>query len=306
MISVLILTYNEAVNIGPCLESIPWRDDVHVLDSGSSDGTPALAEAAGATVHERPFDDYARQRNFGLGLTFRHPWVLMLDADERMTPVLAAEIATVLKQPDAGSDGGLCLLRVRRQDMFMGRWIRRASGYPTWFPRLFRVGHVTVERSVNEAYVTEGSFGHLDGHIVHHPFAKGLDWWIDRHNRYSTMEADVLARERADQPVRRGELVSADPVQRRAALKRLIYRLPGRPLLMFLGLYLWRRGFLDGRAGFHYCMLRAFYEYMIEIKMKTGGAHVAHDIVNGPSGAERVAPDRSEPCRRAGHFAGRI
>ncbi len=270
MISVLVLTYNEAANIGACLDSIPWRDDVHVLDSHSSDRTRAIAEAAGAVVHERPFDDYASQRNFGLGLDFHHRWVLMLDADERMTPALAEEIAERIALPDAGPGGDLCMLRVRRRDMFMGRWIRRASGYPTWFARLVRAGRVRVQRSINEEYVADGGVGHLDGHIVHFPFAKGMAWWIDRHNRYSTMEAEELCRERERRRVRISGLVDRDPVVRRAVLKQLVYRLPGRPLLVFVGLYFGRLGFLDGRAGFHFCVLRAFYEYMIAIKSITG------------------------------------
>ncbi len=270
MISALILTLNEERNIGDCIAALPWRDDVRVLDSVSTDRTAEVAAAHGAKVVVRPFTNYADQRNFGLAFPWDNEWIVCLDADERMTPDLAAEIERTVEgaAPDAA------LYRVRRRDMFMGRWLRRASGYPTYFPRLFRRGRVRVLREINEIYEADGAAFSLQGHIEHFPFNKGLDWWFERHNRYSRMEAVALLGERT-QPLRLGEMLSADPGARRAALKRLAYRLPGRPVLVFLYLYLVRGGVLDGAPGFHYASMRLAYEIMIDAKLaaaQRGGA----------------------------------
>jgi glycosyltransferase involved in cell wall biosynthesis len=265
-ISVLILTLNEANNIAACIASLPWRDDVHVLDSDSTDATGEIAQAAGAALHTRGFDTYAAQRNFGLALPFKNEWIVSLDADERMTPELAAEIERRIGTADAAET----MYQVRRKDMFLGRWLRRSSGYPTWFARAFRRGRVQVTRDVNEEYHTDGKIGRLDGHIVHYPFSKGVAWWFERHNRYSTMEAATLSRERGTRPLRLLDVLSGEPARRRAALKQIAYRLPGRPFLIFVYLYVVRLGFLDGRAGFQYASMRMAYEIMIDAKTAAG------------------------------------
>lgn len=148
----------------------------------------------------------------------------------------------------------------------MGRWLRRSSGYPTWFARVFKRGKVRVEREINETYEADGSVGHLDGHITHYPFNNGLDWWFERHNRYSTMEARTLREEQRDHNLAVGDLIARDPARRRAALKGVAYRLPLRPFFVFLYLYVIRLGFLDGRPGYHYATMRAAYETMIDAK----------------------------------------
>lgn len=262
MISVLILTFNEEANIADCVTSLPWRSDVCVLDSESTDRTREIALGMGAKVIKRPFTNYADQRNFGLAQPFQNDWIVSLDADERMTRDLALEIERRLAE--AGPD--LAMYRVRRKDMFLGRWLRRSSGYPTWFPRVFRRGRVRVEREINEVYAADGATRQLDGHILHFPFNNGLEWWFERHNRYSTMEARVLSAERAAAPLSLSGLFAFDPGRRRVALKALAYRLPGRPFLAFFYLYILRFGFLDGAAGYHYACMRFAYEIMIDAK----------------------------------------
>jgi glycosyltransferase involved in cell wall biosynthesis len=261
MISVLILTLNEEANIGDCIASLPWRSDVCVLDSGSTDCTVEIAMRMGARVIMHPFTNYADQRNFGMDLPGHHDWVISIDADERMMPELAVEIEHAIAH--AGDD--VAMFRVRRKDMFMGRWLRRSSGYPTWFPRIFRRGRVRVEREINEVYLSNGVARQLTGHIHHFPFNKGLDWWFDRHNRYSTMEARILAK-RSAVHISTGAVFARDPSRRRAALKALTYRLPARPYLIFLYLYVVRMGFLDGVPGYQFASLRLAYELMIDVK----------------------------------------
>ena len=260
--SILILTLNEASNLPECLASVAWADDIVVFDSCSTDRTMEIARSAGARAIQRPFDNYASQRNAALGeVPYRHPWVLMLDADERVTPELREEIQRAL----AGIDESVGLFRVRRKDMFMGRWLRRSSGYPTWFGRLIRVGSVRVEREVNEEYRTEDRILYLQEHLIHYPFTKGIAFWFDRHNRYSTVESVMREAEGGREISWRG-LLSRDPVVRRMNLKAFAYRLPGRPVLVFFYLYLIRLGILDGLAGLRFCVLRAIYEIMIDLK----------------------------------------
>lgn len=263
-ISVLILTLNEERNIEGCLESISWCDDVVVLDSGSTDRTRMIAEARGARVVQRPFDDYAAQRNFGLNeIRYRNDWVLMLDADERVTPELRIEMLAAVRT--APADAGLFMMR--RRDYLFGRWIRRSGGYPTWTARLARVGRVTVERPINEEYRTDGTVHRLQHHRDHFPFNKGFSEWILRHDRYSTMEAQLKFERRGSRLSWRGVFAN-DPLRRRQATKAVLYTLPGRPLIVFFALYLLRGGILEGRAGLTYCLLRAWYEFMIDVKYR--------------------------------------
>jgi glycosyltransferase involved in cell wall biosynthesis len=263
-ISVLILTLNEAPNIESCLDSVAWSDDIVVLDSYSTDATVDVARNRGVRVVQRQFDDYASQRNFGLReIEYRNPWVLMLDADERVSSDLQKE----MHQTVAAAPSELCLLRVRRRDHLFGRWIRRSSGYPTWFPRVARIGSVWIERPVNEEFKTDGQIAPLVGHLDHFPFNKGFHEWILKHDRYSTMEAQLLVASNA-RGWRWRDLMSPNPTRRRAALKSLVYGMPGRPALMFVALYLFRGGILEGRAGLTFSLLRAWYEFMIDCKVR--------------------------------------
>lgn len=274
-ISVLILTLNEEVNLPGCLASCAWCDDVVVFDSMSTDRTCEIAESAGARVIRRAFDDYASQRNAALEqVQYAHPWVLMLDADERVPAELAAEMqrATDAAPPEA------TLFRMRRKDYFLGRWLRRSSGYPSWFGRLVRVGRVRVTRAVNEEYLTDGRIGHLREHLVHYPLNKGMAYWIERHNRYSSMEASAKLAASA-QPIALADLFHPDPIERRRALKQFAYRLPLRPWAVFVYLYFVRGGFLDGYAGFNYCRMRAAYELFIDLKVLEARRRAARESV---------------------------
>jgi len=262
-ISVLILTLNEEINLPECLHSIADFDDVIVLDSLSSDRTEEIATAAGAKFFSRAFDNYAAQRNYALQqLPFENDWILMLDADERVS----AELACEMRGAVTACGDKISLFRMRRKDHFMGRWIRRSSGYPTWFGRLMRRSDVTVQRAINEEYTTCGGIGQLQHHLIHFPFNKGLSHWVEKHNRYSTMEAVFWAERCGDWRGALWKLLSTDAVIRRKAIKNIVYNLPGRPLWMFFALYFLRLGFFDGKPGLYFCLLRSFYEFLIDCK----------------------------------------
>ncbi len=260
-VSVLILTLNEESNIAACLDTLSWSDDIVVLDSLSTDATCRIAASRGARTVSRAFDNWSAHQNWAVNqIEFRHPWVLYLDADERCSPELRDE---VLARAAPGAPEAA--FRIRKEDYFMGRWLKHAQLYPTWFVRLFRPARIRYERLVNPVAVVDGPIGMLNGHIIHYPFSHGISHWIARHNRYSDMEALEAAKVRTA-AAGSSELWTRDPNERRRALKDIFFRLPARPALKFLYYYCWRRGFLDGRAGLSYASLQAFYEYMIVCK----------------------------------------
>lgn len=263
MISVVILTLNEEVNLPRCLASLRWCDDVIVFDSFSSDRTALIAEEWGARVIKREFDDYASQRQAALNTGFKHQWVYMADADEEIPPDLAEEMLATVQ---LNGDSAVVLYRLLRKDMFLGRWLRRSTAYPTWAGRLFRADKISIERPINEEFHAVGETGKLKGHFIHHPFSKGVAHWIDRHNRYSSMEAVRLLQERG-QAIPYRNILSRDSLLRRKALKQVAYRMPLRPLVVFLYLFVLRGGFLDGAPGLYYSGLRSFYELMIDLKI---------------------------------------
>jgi glycosyltransferase involved in cell wall biosynthesis len=265
---VLILTRDEEVNIAECIRSVSaFSDDVVVLDSHSRDRTVEIAQSfPNVRVVKRVFDTEYVQRNFGLhGIEYRHPWVYVCDADERVPPDLAKEILAVCNDPSPKH----AAYRLRYKNIYLGRWIRHASSYPTWIIRLVQPGRVTYEvRETNVHPIVDGTIGELNGHFVHYSYNAGLDRWFHKHNFYSTREAmEGVKVRKLGRPNLRA-LKNADPIWRRRQWKNWSYFLVGRGVLRFLLQYVLRGGFLDGRAGFHYCVMISMYEYWIEVKMK--------------------------------------
>lgn len=267
-ISILILTRNEEQDLPAALASVLWSDDIHVFDSQSTDRTQEIARTAGAHVTERPFDNWAAHQNWGLAhIPFRYPWVLYIDADEVVTPDLRASATTAVRNP--GPNVGF---RVQRRDFFQGTWLKHVQTSP-FYIRLFRPDKMRYERLVNPLSIPAGPVGELTGFLDHFPFSKGVGYWLDRHNKYATFEAEqILANRRANaaQGNRDFSLTAAfterDFHRRRFHQKELFYRLPARPLIKFLVLYIAKGGFLDGRAGLRYSILQSIYEYMIVLK----------------------------------------
>ncbi len=265
MISVLILTRNEELDLPACLASVAWSDDVHVFDSESTDRTAQIARDHGAHVTSRPFDNYAAQRNAALdSLPFKHDWIFILDADERPTPQLAEEMQfAITATPD-----GVNAYRIRRRDFLWNTWLRHAQISP-FYIRLVRRGYARYVRPVNEAIMIDGSIGELRNMLDHYPFSKGIAHWVDKHNLYSTLEAQLLLSGSATAEASlRTAFLDNDFHRRRTAQKAIFYLLPGRPVLKWLYIIFWRRAILDGAAGITYATLQSFYEYLIEVKRK--------------------------------------
>jgi glycosyltransferase involved in cell wall biosynthesis len=264
-ISVLILTRDEEVNIGDCLDSVAWADDIVVLDSGSTDRTVDIARKKGARILHRPFDNFAAQRNFGIDHgEFEHEWILHLDADERVPKAMREEIEREISRTEKDA------FHVASKLMFNGRWLKHAGMFPVYQVRLgkrdalrfIQVGHGQREDLSPER------LGTLEVPLVHEAFLKGLDSWRKRHERYAREEAAAAVASLRCSHIPLSGLLSRDRVARRRAAKQISWRLPGRPALRFFYMYLLRAGFLDGAAGFHYCRLLVEYERMTDKKIR--------------------------------------
>ena len=264
MISVLILTLNEEQDLPGCLDSVAWCDDIHVFDSGSTDRTAEIARERGAKVTVRPFDSFAAQRNASMQLPFRYPWLLVLDADERPTPELNAEMPRAI----AAVAPAVAAFRIHRRDFLWGTWLKHTQMTSSYL-RLLRVGHVQYTRAINEITTVDGEIADLKNPFDHLAFSKGIAHWVNKHNEYSTREADLLASGDATQRASLREALFAKGMQqRRVAQKAIFYRLPLRPLIKWLYLMFVRGAILDGSACLMYATLISFYEYLIEAKYR--------------------------------------
>ena len=278
-VSILVPIRNEAANLPRCLDSVSWADEIFVVDSGSTDGSQQIAEARGATVVQFHFNGaWPKKKNWALEhLPFRNEWVFILDADEVLPREAEEEFRSVATNPDNPHAG----YWINRRFMFMGQWLQHAY-YPNWNLRLFKhrlgryeklteVDTASGDNEVHEHVIVQGSSAHLQSEMDHYAFPS-VDVFVEKHNRYSNWEARV-ALDRflhgSDTALQSGR------VGLRRKLKRMSQRLPCRPLLRFLYVYVWQRGFLDGREGFYFAKLHAFYELLsvaktYELKKKAG------------------------------------
>lgn len=232
-LTVIIPTLNEASNIAACVASAAFADEVLVADAGSVDATVAMARAAGATVLERTGPTIAAQRNAAIAVA-RHPWIFALDADERVTPELVAELATVLAAPAHAA------YRVRRRNFYLGVEQTRGGWARDWVVRLFNRDRRYVERRVHEGLEPVADTGALTNTLVHHPY-RSLGHHIDKLQRYAEWgAADLWDR------------------GKRATWTDLSLRPVGR----FLKAYLMAGGVLDGRRGMVQSALDAYAGFL--------------------------------------------
>lgn len=269
-VSVIILCYNEEVNIRECLESCAWCDDVHVLDSGSTDRTVEIAREMGAKVSVNPFRSFGQQRNWAIdNIETKHRWHFHLDADERFTPALVKEMDAIL-QGERSSDpaSATTAYQCPSMMMFMGQWLRRAAEYPVYQVRFFDSKMCRYEDyGHGQREVNRGHTGVLKMPYLHYNFSKGIEEWFDKHNRYSTLESSQAEHEPQISLTRAMlGLFTPDKIKRRRHLKALSYRMPAKATLMYMYIVVLRRGFMDGSAGVNYARMRSIYEAMISVK----------------------------------------
>lgn len=265
-VSVVILTLDEEINIGDCLDSVAGFEDVHVLDCGSTDRTEEIVAQRGIPLHRHPFESFGSQRNWAIeNVPTKYPWQFHLDADERLTPELAAEMTELLTGDPA--QGGF---RVASKLMFAGRWLRYAGSFPNYQVRLFHRDRLRfVDHGHGQREQTAFPIGQLKHAYLHLAFSKGLDHWFAKHAVYARREAEqAFAANSAVGDDSANRLWNSDPTRRRRALKRLVARLPGRYFLRLFYMLAFKRAFLDGPAGVAYAHMVATYEAMIDVHLR--------------------------------------
>ncbi|MGB9354928.1 MAG: glycosyltransferase family 2 protein [Azonexus sp.] len=238
-LSVAIITLNAAAQLEACLKSARFANEIVVVDSGSNDGTQALAERHGARVIQQDWLGFGPQKQFAVEQA-SHDWVLCLDADERVTPQLQASIENALKNPSTAA------FRFPRKNRFLGRYLKHGEGYPDWSLRLFdrRQARWSAD-AVHEKVETQCSVGELAGDLLHDS-AESLAAYLAKQNRYTTLAADM-----------------AFAAGKRAGFARIVFS----PLLRFLKFYFVRQGFRDGLPGLVHIAIGCFNSFVKYSKM---------------------------------------
>jgi glycosyltransferase involved in cell wall biosynthesis len=265
-VSVIVPIKNEAANLPRCLGSVQWADEIFVVDSHSTDDSARIAEQHGARVEQFHFNGtWPKKKNWALeNLPFRNEWVFILDADEVLPVEAEKEFASSIA--NAGETVGYW---INRRFLFLGRWLKHAY-YPNWNLRLFRHSLGRYEKltdlktdsgdnEVHEHVAVKGPTSRLRCEMDHYAFPS-VEIFMEKHNRYSNWEARVAAAEG------KGQALAHEHVDLKRSLKTLSKRLPFRSLLRFLYIYIWQKGFLDGREGYYFARLHATYEFLSIVK----------------------------------------
>jgi glycosyltransferase involved in cell wall biosynthesis len=271
-VTVIIPVRNEARNLPRCLESLREVGEVLVIDSQSTDETCAIAESFGAHVVQFRYQGgWPKKRQWAMDtLPIAHDWILLLDADEVMTPELCREIQKAIQNPE------IIAYRIRLQLYFLGKLLRHCDA-SFWKLSLFRKGQARFEcrlkdqdasmadMEIHEHVVAAGPTAALRNPLVHHN-VESLSRYIQKHDEYSNWEARVLSRVDKNSGEMEASLFGTQ-AQRRRWLKRKLYRLPGSPVLLFLYRYCFCLGFLDGVAGLIYCTFQAVQMFHTKAKI---------------------------------------
>lgn len=263
--AVVVLTFNEEANLEACLASVHgWCGELFVVDSGSTDGTLDVARRFGATLVTHSFETHTTQWRWALAtLPIRSPWVLALDADQRVTPELADSLQAAL-----GAGGDVAGYYVNRRQIFRGRWIRHGGYYPKHLLKLFRRDAVSFDEQdrVDHHFQVSGRVGTLEGDLVEdNANERRIAEWVAKHNRYARLQAEEELERLGTGPD--GKL-SGHRDERVRWVKSRWRMLPlyVRPFLYFGYRYVVRLGFLDGREGlvFHF-MQGLWYRLLVDI-----------------------------------------
>lgn len=259
--SIIILTYNEEDTLQGCLDSIKWCDDVVIIDSFSSDKTCEIAKQSGARIFQNKFTDFAQQRNFANDtIDFKHNWVFHLDADEHFTNDLRTECNQAAVTYQFGA------FLVPAKEMLWGKWLKYAAGtvYQMRFHKLNDARFEQYGHGQRECDLKRG-LGKLKNRYEHYFFSKGVNQWFVKHLKYAADEAQNEQNVTLNK-ISYTKLITGKSYEKRRVLKAISYKMPFRPLLKFFYMYLFKLGFLDGKVGFRFCVMKSIYEQFIILK----------------------------------------
>jgi glycosyltransferase involved in cell wall biosynthesis len=263
-VSTIILTKNAARDLPSCLHSLDWCNDLHVVDSGSTDQTVSIAKNGGAHVLSNPFVSFGHQRNWAIDhCEVVHPWILFLDADERSTPEFALQLKDAIDHADEAVAGFYCCWKT----MLGGRWLRRSDNFPKWQFRLFRKGmakFIDVGHGQKEGHI-DGRIDYLREPYLHDAFSMGWPLWEEKHRKYAKLEALERTSVKAP-PIK--DLFTCHGSKRNVAIKRLIANLPGWPQFRFVYSYVLKGGYFEGKEGLEYCRRMMWYEKQIQKEIR--------------------------------------
>ncbi len=269
MIDVMIIAYNEALNLPRTLRSLgDWANKVFVVDSGSTDETAEIARSFGAEVVRHDWEGYARQKNWALeNLPFESEWILILDADEVITADLRKRLVEIASKPtvDVPENGFF----INRITYFLDRPIRHCGYFPNWNLRFIKKGKGAYEdREVHEHVVIEDPVGYIKEPMIHDD-RRGLEHYYAKHNRYSTLEARAIYHEMIHgAPPGESANLTGEALRRRWLKRRVMPYVPLPALWRFLYMYVYRLGVLDGRVGLEFCRFIASYDALVALKLR--------------------------------------
>ncbi len=259
--SIVILTYNEEDTLPSCLDSLLWCDDIVVIDSFSSDRTCMIAKESGARVFQNNFNDFAQQRNFANdSVPFKYEWVFHLDADEHFTTELRAECNKAIQKYQFGS------FLVPAKEILWGTWLKYSAGkvYQMRFHKLTDARYEQYGHGQRECELRKG-LGKLENAYKHYFFSKGVNQWFIKHLKYADEEAENEHKVSLLK-IPFSKLIYGKSHEKRRVLKALSYKMPLRPLFKFFYMYILKFGFLDGKVGFRFCVMKSIYEQFIIFK----------------------------------------
>ena len=269
-ISLVIPCKNEESNLARCLKSVPWVGEVFVVDSQSTDRTVEIAEEFGAQIVQFDYKGgWPKKKNWALeSLPFTYEWVLILDADECLPPEAEEEIRGIVTNAKDKHSG----YWINRRYFFMGKALKHAY-FPNWNLRLFKhklgryekitdLSTDSGDHEIHEHVVVQGSTGRLKSIMDHHAFPT-IESFVEKHNRYSNWEAIV-----ENEQKEKADLIQHNEVKLKRKLRMFFRKLPFRPTLRFLYVYIWQKGFLDGWAGYVFARLHGQYEFLTKAKTR--------------------------------------
>lgn len=259
--SIVILTYNEEGSLQACLDSISWSDDIVVIDSYSSDKTCEIAIKSGARVFQNIFTDFAQQRNYANdNVNFKYEWVFHLDADEHFTNELKMECNIAIDTYLFGA------FLVPAKEILWGTWLKYSAGtvYQMRFHKLTDARFEQYGHGQRETKLKKG-LGKLENSYEHYFFSKGVNQWVIRHLKYATEEVKN-EQNICVTTIPFTKLINGKSYEKRRVLKAMSYKMPFRPLFIFFYMYIFKLGFLDGKVGLRFCIMKSIYEQFIILK----------------------------------------